>query len=120
LVLWEIGEVGQRKKKHEAMEAWLGLRLTSQFCPSRLKEGGRPDNFHNYTGICKNGEKSGLMTADRQCAHGGGSRLALMLVKLINEDVVQAQYRENRVPKNLATRLFWETEYIAISQSGMA
>jgi hypothetical protein len=50
--------------------------------------------------------REGVTTAGQRYALVAGAKLILTLVKLINEEVVQAQYHGIRVPTDITTGLF--------------
>jgi hypothetical protein len=47
----------------------------------------------------------GVPTAGQRCCLGGGAKHSIMLIKLINEEVVQAEYHGIRVPTGITTGL---------------
>ena len=55
-----------------------------------------------YKNICEN---VGSIMYRLRCCLGVGAKHSIMLIKLINEELVQAQYHEIRVPIGIARAL---------------
>ena len=110
-----LGVTLEQKKPAEAERKENDRQLGSAeidnqiFRHSRYKERGSSDDFYRLQYHLRECGEYGVPTAGQRCCLGGGAKHSILLIKLINEEVVQASPRGSAWTqyKSACPRVVW-------------